>query len=155
MTAPIPFAKCGNGTAESPAAPHGREWLDNSGPQNSPTSRISSTSTDTKWIKHDTLDRPLYGAHLRLLDSDTDVDRLFLMHVQRRVRKDATISLGGRLWEVPAHLRGQIVATHFDPVNWTRVDLWFRDQFIARARLCNKQLNSQIRSSNDYQRFDF
>jgi transposase InsO family protein len=95
------------------------------------------------------------GAHLRLLDSDTDYDRLFLMRVQRRVRKDATISLGGRLWEVPTHLRGQIVAVHFEPVNWTRVDLWFRDRFVAHARPCNKHLNAQTRSSNDYERFDF
>lgn len=95
------------------------------------------------------------GAHFRLLDPDTDVERLFLMRVQRRVRKDATISLGGRLWEVPAHLRGQIVVLHFEPVNWTRVDVWFRDRFVARARPCNKHLNAQTRSSNDYQRFDF
>ncbi len=75
--------------------------------------------------------------------------------MRRRVRKDATISLGGRLWEVPAHLRGQIVDVHFEPVNWTRIDLWFRDQFVAPARPCNKHLNAQTRSSNDYQRFDF
>jgi len=95
------------------------------------------------------------GSHFRLLDADTDADRLFLMRVRRRVRKDATISLGGRLWEVPTHLRGQIVDVHFEPVNWTRIDLWFRDQFVAPARPCNKHLNAQTRSSNDYQRFNF
>jgi transposase InsO family protein len=95
------------------------------------------------------------GAHLRTLGPDIDLDRLFLMRVIRRVRMDATISLGGALWEVPTHLRAQIVVVHFDPVNWTRVDIWFREQFVARAHRCNKHLNAQTRSSNDYQRFLF
>jgi hypothetical protein len=59
------------------------------------------------------------------------------------------------LWEVPTHLRAQIVVVHFDPVNWTRVDIWFREQFVDKARRCNKHLNAQTRSSNDYQRFLF
>jgi hypothetical protein len=77
------------------------------------------------------------------------------MRTERRVRKDATISLGGQLWEVPVHLRGVIVRVHFDPVHWTRVEIWLRDQFVAHAHRCNKNLNAQIRSSNDYHRFDF
>jgi hypothetical protein len=69
-------------------------------------------------------------------------------------RKDATISLGGTLWEVPSHLRGLVIAVHFEPVHWSRVEVWLRDQFLGRATRCNKHLNSQIRSSNDYHRFD-
>ncbi len=80
------------------------------------------------------------------LGPDIDLDRLFLMRVTRRVRMDATISLGGSLWEVPTHLRAQIVIVLFDPVNWTRVDIWFRDQFVAHARRCNKHLKAQTQS---------
>jgi len=94
------------------------------------------------------------GAHLRTVPPDCDLERLFLMRLQRRVRKDATVSLHGALWEVPTHLRSQVVVVRFDPVQWTRVEIWFRDQFVALARPCNKHLNAQIRSSNDYQRFD-
>lgn len=94
------------------------------------------------------------GAHLRTLAPDADLERLFLMRRPRRVRMDATISLGGALWEVPPHLRAQIVTVLFDPVHWTRVEIWFRDQFVAQARRCNKNLNAQTRSTNDYQRFD-
>jgi putative transposase len=94
------------------------------------------------------------ATHLRTLPKDVDLDRLFLMRVERRVRKDATISLGGELWEVASHLRGVVIAVHFDPVNWSRVEVWLRDQFIGAATRCNKHLNSQIRSSNDYHRFD-
>jgi len=94
------------------------------------------------------------GITLRTLSKDADVERLFLMREQRRVRKDATICLGARLWEVPSHLRGQVITVWFDPVNWTRVELWWRDRLLGQATLCNKQLNSQLRSSNDYHRFD-
>jgi len=38
------------------------------------------------------------GHSLRTLGSEVDVDRLFLMRVERRVRKDATISLEAALW---------------------------------------------------------
>jgi putative transposase len=94
------------------------------------------------------------ATHLRTLPQDLDLDRLFLMRLNRRVRKDATISLGRVLWEVPVHLRGLIVTVHFDPVHWSRVEVWWKDRFIARATRCNKQLNSQTPSSNDYHRFD-
>ncbi len=94
------------------------------------------------------------GLSLRTLPKDTDVERLFLMRQERRVRKDATICLGGRLWEVPAHLRGQVITVCFDPVHWTRVELWWRDRFLGQATACNKQLNSQLHSSNDYHRYD-
>ena len=91
---------------------------------------------------------------LRTLPKDLDLDGLFLMRLERRVRKDATISLGGQLWEVPLHLRGLVVRVHFDPVQWSRVEVWLRERFVAHAVRCNKQLNAQTRSSNDYHRFD-
>ena len=93
------------------------------------------------------------GPALRAAPQEAQWDRLFLMRLPRRVRKDATFSLGGRLWEVPAHLRGQIVTVHFDPVQWSRVEVWIGDRFLGPARPCNKQLNAQLRSSNDYERF--
>ena len=93
------------------------------------------------------------GPALRAAPQEAQWDRLFLMRLPRRVRKDATLSLGGRLWEVPAHLRGQIVTVHFDPVQWSRVEVWIGDRFLGPARPCNKQLNAQLRSSNDYERF--
>lgn len=72
------------------------------------------------------------------MPKDVDVDPLFLMRLNRRVRKDATISLGGVLWEGPVHLRGLIVTVHFDPVHWSRVEVWWRDRFIAQATRCKR-----------------
>lgn len=121
-----------------------------------------------RWLEIDYHQRPHSGlseqtpaarfaaaiAHLRTLPKDIELDRLFLMRLKRRVRKDATISLGRVLWEVPVHLRGLVIVVHFDPVHWSRVEVWWRDRFIAQATRCNKQLNSQTFSSNDYHRFD-
>jgi transposase InsO family protein len=92
------------------------------------------------------------GPTLRTPPTSPNLERLFLMRLPRRVRKDATISLGGQLWEVPVHLRGQIVTVHFDPVNWTCVELWIGDRCLGHAHRCNKHLNAQLRSSNDYER---
>lgn len=87
---------------------------------------------------------------LRTLPKEADLARLLLMRLNRRVRKDATLALGGVLWEVPLHLRGLLITVHFDPVHWSRVEVWHRDRFIALARRCNKHLNGQTPSSNDY-----
>jgi transposase InsO family protein len=90
------------------------------------------------------------GTALRLVAADAQLARLFLMRVQRRVRKDATFSLGGEFWEVAPHLRGQIVTVHFDPITFQRVELWLGERAVGEAHRCNKQRNSQLRSSNDY-----
>lgn len=90
------------------------------------------------------------GTTLRLLEPGDDLDRLFLMRLRRRVRKDATFSLGGIYWEVPPHLRGQMISVYFDPIDYRRVEVWLGDRLVGQARRCDKQLNSQLRSSNDY-----
>lgn len=74
------------------------------------------------------------------------------MRVSRRVRKDATFSLDGRFWEVPAHLRGQVVDVRFDPVAHARVEVWFSGRRVGDARLCDKNSNARtFASSNDYE----
>jgi hypothetical protein len=73
------------------------------------------------------------------------------MRVERRVRKDATFSLGGCLWEVPAHLRGQVITVRFDPIGYRQVEAWLGDRCLGPARRCDKHRNAQLRSSNDYE----
>jgi putative transposase len=86
---------------------------------------------------------------LRSLPPDADLDRLFLMRVNRRVRKDATFSLAGQLWEVASSLRGQIICVHYDPIHFSRVDVYLGTHHLGRAVRCNKQLNSRLFSRND------
>ena len=86
---------------------------------------------------------------LRLADPDTDWQRLFLTRAQRRVRLDATISLEGQLWEVPVHLRGRQIQLRYNPFDWSRVEVWLKDEFIALAPRCNKNLNAKTFSEYD------
>ena len=86
---------------------------------------------------------------LRTPSPDTDWQRLFLTRAQRRVRLDATISLEGQLWEVPVHLRGRLVQLRYNPFDWQRVEVWLKDQFIALATRCNKNLNAKTFSAYD------
>lgn len=92
------------------------------------------------------------GTALRLLEPHAPIERLFYMRVNRRVRKDATFTLGADLWEVPAHLRGQIITVRFDPMSYARVEVSLGDRFIGLAVRCDKHRNARILSINHYDR---
>ena len=55
------------------------------------------------------------GADVRYPDPGAAFDDLFLFEVKRRVAKDRTVSLHGRLYEVDAVLVGDTVALRYDP----------------------------------------
>ena len=57
----------------------------------------------------------LAGHNVRYPDPATDLDDLFLFEAKRRVMKDRTLSLNGRLYEVDAVLVGQTVTLRYDP----------------------------------------
>ena len=81
------------------------------------------------WIEgeyHDTPHRGLDGrtpleqwalasAGVRYPDAALDLDDLFLFEVRRRVYKDRTVSLNGRVYEVDTVLVGQNVILRYDP----------------------------------------
>ena len=93
------------------------------------------------------------GRSLRLLAPEAPLDQLFFTRVERRVRKDATFSLATGLWEVPAHLRGQVVTVRFDPLSQARVEVWLDERFVGLAVRCDKHRNSRLHiTTNDYDR---
>ena len=57
----------------------------------------------------------LASAGVRYPDATMDLDDLFLFEVKRRVYKDRTVSLDGRVYEVDALLVGQNVILRYDP----------------------------------------
>ena len=57
----------------------------------------------------------LAGENVRYPDPTTDLDDLFLFEAKRRVMKDRTLSLHGRLYEVDALLVGHTVTLRYDP----------------------------------------
>ena len=94
------------------------------------------------------------AVNLRTADPQTDWEALFLSRAPRRVRLDATFSLEGQLWEVPLHLRGQLIQVRFNPFDWRRVEIWWNDKYVGAARRCDKQLNSKTYTDRDYDRPD-
>ena len=88
--------------------------------------------------------------HLRVADAHTDWEALFLSRAERRVRLDATFSLAGQLWEVPPHLRGQMVQVRFKPFDWRRVEIWHQDKYVGLVRRCDKTLNAKTYTDTDY-----
>ena len=57
----------------------------------------------------------LAGGEVRYVDATVDLDDLFLFEAKRRVMKDRTVSLDGRLYEVDALLVGSTVTLRYDP----------------------------------------
>ena len=71
------------------------------------------------------------------------MEALFLSRTHRRVRRDATLSLEGRIWEVPVALRGREIQVHYDPFTWKRVELYLQGKKVGSAHPCDKQLNAR------------
>jgi transposase InsO family protein len=76
---------------------------------------------------------------------------LFFERLHRRVRLDATVTLGAELWEVPVHLRGLNIELRRDCFNPEKIEIWYRDELCARASRCQKQLNSNFFPSGNYE----
>jgi transposase InsO family protein len=83
---------------------------------------------------------------------------LFLTRAKRRVRADATISLDGKPFEVPVHLKGCRVEVHYDPFamddETSTLEIFYQGLQAGLARPLNKQLNARTYGSGDYQRKD-
>jgi len=89
--------------------------------------------------------------HLRVVDKHLDLDGLFLARITRRVRRDATISLDTRLFEVPVALRGRNVEVRYNPFEFNRVEIYLDDQFMGKATECDKELNSRTFEKENYE----
>jgi transposase InsO family protein len=88
---------------------------------------------------------------LRTIPADMDVDALFLNRTTRRVRRDATLSLDGRLFEVPVSLRGRIVEVRFDPFGYARIELYVEGKCVGHATALDKQLNARTFALEPYE----
>lgn len=61
------------------------------------------------------------SSRLRFVPSVESLERVFLHEAIRKVKKDATISLLNRVYEVPQPLIGQSVSVRFDPEDTSKV----------------------------------
>ena len=88
------------------------------------------------------------SSNIRVVDKLNQLDRFFLNQTTRLVRRDATFSLEGKLWEVSKHLRGQRVQIHYDPFTFGDVLVYHNGAFVEQARRLNKNLNANLISEN-------
>jgi hypothetical protein len=83
---------------------------------------------------------------IRSAPPDEELRRLFLREETRRVRKDATVSVEGRYFELSPALRGQNVAVRYNPSVLNEVEIWHQKHFVQIARPLDRQLNARTRS---------
>jgi transposase InsO family protein len=99
------------------------------------------------------IERYQRGAHLvKALDPHLDLDQLFYHRLTRTVRRDGTIRLGNRLYEVDLSLRTLEVELRFDPFKLDRVEVFYRGTAFGLAQRVNAHLNSQIPGSDTYEK---
>jgi len=83
------------------------------------------------------------SAAIKPAPPDADLRRLFLFKDTRRVRKDATISVEGRYFELTPALRGQKVEVRYDPRLLDEVEIWHQDRFVQVAKRLDRNANAK------------
>ena len=93
------------------------------------------------------------GAHqIRTLDPHQDLERLFYHSLKRTVRKDGTVRLNNKLFEVDLALRPLYVRLRFNPWTLERIEVYYRGQSFGVARPVDLNGNSNINGSEYYER---
>lgn len=89
----------------------------------------------------------LKGDDVHFVDRRLDLDDLFLFEIKRRVQKDRTVSVKGRIYEVDAVLVGEAVTLRFDPTVLPSrpIEVVHDGKPAGRATLLDAYANSLIR----------
>ena len=91
-------------------------------------------------------------AQVRKLELDPfGVEHLFYTRIERTVRKDGTVRINKKLYEVDLSLRALRVELCFDPFSLHHIEVWHQDVFRCHARPVNLQLNSETGGSQSYE----
>jgi hypothetical protein len=93
------------------------------------------------------------GHPLRMIEEPDRIAPLFYIRTERTVRKDGTVALGKKLFEVSLALRALKVELRYDPVLFESVEVWHRGSFHGVARPADLHINSQTyNKTNNYAR---
>lgn len=90
------------------------------------------------------LNRYIKHAHL-LREAPKDMDDYFRLRVQRKVDRDRTVSLGGRLYEAPVHLIGRAVTLLYHEDDPARVEVFFEGASHGMLLPLDVNVNCRIR----------
>ncbi len=89
---------------------------------------------------------------VRKVDLDPfGVEHLFYTRKHRTVRKDGTVRIDKKLYEVDLSLRALRVELRFDPFKLDRIEVWYQDAFKCLAHPVNLHLNSETGGSQSYE----
>lgn len=89
---------------------------------------------------------------LHHVEPGLDLDPLFYVQYERRVRKNGTVRLDNDLYEVPLSLRSLKIQLRLDPWRRTRIEVWHQGKFIGLARKAPLHLNAESGGSQAYDR---
>lgn len=89
---------------------------------------------------------------LRHLEAGLDLEALFFTRLERTVRKDGTVRIEGKLYEVDLSLRALEVQLRFDPYRMDRIEVYYRGKACGLARSVDLHLNSQLGNPRHYDR---
>lgn len=107
--------------------------------------------SSTHMTPHDRFTR--HAHPLRTVEQPDKIDPLFYTRIERVVRKDGTVTLGKKLFEVNLALRALKVELRFDPIHMDRVEVWHKGSFHGVASLADLHLNSQTHNrGHNYER---
>lgn len=112
------------------------QWLDTHYNQN-----IHSSTKQTP------LNRYLKHAHLVRV-APKDLDDYFRIRLQRKVDRDRTVSLNGRLYEAPVELIGRMVTVLFHEADPARVEVFFDGSSQGMLVPLDLNVNCRIRRRN-------
>ncbi len=87
---------------------------------------------------------------LRHLEAGLDIDPLFYIQLDRKVRKNGTVRLDNDLYEVPLSLRALKIQLRLDPWRRARIEVWYQDKLMGLARKAPLHLNSETGGSHAY-----
>lgn len=99
-------------------------------------------------IHGSTKERPLdrYLAHLHLLrEAPKGLADYFRVRIIRKVDKDRTVSLGGRLYEAPVHLIGKMVTLLYHEHDPSRVEVFFNNTSSGMLVPLDVNVNCRVR----------
>ena len=71
---------------------------------------------------------------MRHLEAGLDLEALFFTRLERTVRKDGTVRIEGKLYEVDLSLRALEVQLRFDPYRMDRIEVYSRGKACGLAR---------------------
>jgi putative transposase len=87
---------------------------------------------------------------VKRLPADVNIDALFYMRLDRRVRKDGTVRIAKQLYEVSLSLRALKVQLRMDPFNLQRIEVWHQDRFVGLAKAANLNVNGETGGGQNY-----